>query len=107
MAPSHIEERRAGMSATPNPTASPPMAKVTLFNDEITPMEFVVRVLEDIFGKTHEEALRLVLEIHRNGSGVCGAFPPMQAWNVVEGITDLARRSHYPLRCVMEPDISN
>ena len=80
--------------------------KVLLLNDEETTMEFVVHVLEDIFGKTHEEALKLVLDINANGSGVCGVYTPEQASDVVERVTELARRNHYPLRCrcVVEAD---
>jgi ATP-dependent Clp protease adaptor protein ClpS len=80
--------------------------KVLLLNDEETTMEFVVHVLEDIFGKTHEEALKLVLDINANGSGVCGVYTPEQASEVVERVTELVRRNHYPLRCrcMVEPD---
>ena len=79
-------------------------AKVLLLNDDKTTMEFVVQILKAIFGKTHEEALRLVLDIHRNGSEVCGIYSSDRAWKVAETVTELARRNHYPLRCVVEPE---
>jgi ATP-dependent Clp protease adaptor protein ClpS len=82
-------------------------AKVLLLNDDRTTMEFVVQVLEDIFGKTREEALRMVLDIHRDGSGVCGTYDRERAWNLAKSVADLARRNHYPLRCVVEPAVSN
>jgi ATP-dependent Clp protease adaptor protein ClpS len=80
-------------------------AKVLLLNDNKTTMEFVVSVLEDVFGKTRDEALKMMLEIHRDGSGVCGVYEPEQAWKVAEKVVELARRNHHPLRCVVEPDV--
>jgi ATP-dependent Clp protease adaptor protein ClpS len=77
--------------------------KVLLLNDEETTMEFVVQVLEDVFGKTREEALKLVLDIHRDGSGECGVYTPEQASKVIERVAELARRNLYPLRCIVEP----
>jgi ATP-dependent Clp protease adaptor protein ClpS len=81
-------------------------AKVLLLNDNKTTMEFVVQVLENIFGKTRDEALKMVLEIHRDGSGVCGVYDLDRAWNVAESVTKLARQNNYPLRCVVEPDVT-
>jgi ATP-dependent Clp protease adaptor protein ClpS len=63
------------------------VAKVLLLNDDKTTMEFVVQVREDIFEKTHEEALRLVLDIHRDGSGVCGAYASDHACRIAERVT--------------------
>lgn len=85
-------------------TTGPAMAKVLLMNDDTTTMEFVVQVLEGVFGKTREEALKLVLEIHRDGSGECGVYPLEQASSIVARVTALANRSGYPLRCIAEPD---
>jgi ATP-dependent Clp protease adaptor protein ClpS len=79
------------------------MAKVLLVNDDETTMEFVVQVLEGIFGKTYEEALKLVLEIHRNGRGECGVYTVEQASAVIARVAALANRSGYPLRCITEP----
>jgi ATP-dependent Clp protease adaptor protein ClpS len=78
-------------------------AKVLLLNDEETTMEFVVHVLESIFGKTREEALKLVLAIHRDGSGECGVYTPEHASKIAERVDELARRNGYPLRCIVEP----
>src|SRR5213080_2820103 len=64
-------------------THSSAVARVLLLNDDDTTMEFVVHVLERVFGKTHEEALKLVLEIHRDGSGECGVYMIEQASNIV------------------------
>lgn len=83
-------------------TDGPAMAKVLLLNDEETTMEFVVQVLESVFDRTREEALKLMLEIHRDGSGVCGIYPLERASEIVERVTELARRNGYPLRCLIE-----
>jgi ATP-dependent Clp protease adaptor protein ClpS len=80
------------------------MAKVLLLNDEETTMEFVVHVLESIFGKSRDEAIKTMLDIHREGSGVCGVYDIDRASRVAEEVIDLARRNNQPLRCVVEPD---
>ena len=81
-------------------------AKVLLLNDNRTRMEFVVLVLEEIFGKSRDDAIRLVLNIDHDGSGVCGVYKPEQAWNIAERVTQLARQNHFPLRCLVEPDLA-
>jgi ATP-dependent Clp protease adaptor protein ClpS len=81
-------------------------AKLLLLNDDEATMEFVVQVLEDIFGKTREEALRLMLDSHREGSGICGVYAPERAMDVADKVAELARRNFYPLRCVVEPGSS-
>jgi ATP-dependent Clp protease adaptor protein ClpS len=81
-------------------------AKVLLLNDNRTTMEFVVHILEEIFGKTRDDAIRLVVNIDEDGSGVCGVYAPEQAWNIAETVTQLARQYHYPLRCLIEPDLT-
>jgi ATP-dependent Clp protease adaptor protein ClpS len=78
-------------------------AKVLLLNDDQTPMEFVVHVLEVIFGKTHDEALELMLAIHRDGSGECGVYTPELASKIAEQVAELAGGNGYPLRCIVEP----
>ena len=79
-------------------------ARVLLLNDDETTMEFVVDVLEGVFGKTREEAFKLVIEIHHNGSGECGVYPVEQASAIVARVAALADRNGYPLRCIAEPD---
>ena len=76
-------------------------AKVLLLNDDQTTMEFVVLVLESIFGKTRDT--KLVLAIHRDGSGECGVYTPELASKIAERVAELARRNGYPLRCIVEP----
>jgi ATP-dependent Clp protease adaptor protein ClpS len=68
-------------------------AKVLLLNDDQTTMEFVVQVLENIFGKTRDEALKLVLAIHRGGSGECGVYAPEHASKIAAQVAELSRRN--------------
>lgn len=79
----------------------PATARVLLLNDDETTMEFVVHVLENVFGKTREEALKLVLDIHRTGSGECGVYTHEQATILAARVAELARRNLYPLRCIV------
>jgi ATP-dependent Clp protease adaptor protein ClpS len=80
----------------------PATAKVLLLNDNETTMEFVVQVLESIFEKTREEALKLVLEIHRDGSGECGVYTLERASNIAAQVDGLARLNRFPLRCIVK-----
>jgi ATP-dependent Clp protease adaptor protein ClpS len=79
------------------------MAKVLLLNDDETTMEFVAQILESVFGKTRDEALKLVLEIHHNGRGECGFYTPERASQIAERVAELARLNRCPLRCIVEP----
>jgi ATP-dependent Clp protease adaptor protein ClpS len=76
--------------------------RVMLLNDDETPMEFVVHVLEDVFGLDPEEAMRRMLRIHKDGSGACGSYPRAEAEQKVTGVRALARERKFPLQCVME-----
>ncbi len=80
----------------------PPMYKVLLHNDDYTTMDFVVDVLRTVFGKSLEEATRIMLTVHYNGIGVCGIYPAEIAETKVEMVHQLARRNGFPLRCSME-----
>ncbi len=80
----------------------PSMYRVLLLNDDYTPMEFVVLVLEHFFNKSREEATRIMLHVHNYGVGVCGVFPIEVAETKVAQVMDLARRSEHPLQCTKE-----
>ena len=80
----------------------PPMFKVMLLNDDFTPMEFVVLVLQKFFGMTRERATQLMLKVHREGIGVCGVYPRDLATTKVQQVAAYARRHQHPLQCVME-----
>ncbi len=83
-------------------TKKPSMYKVVLLNDDYTPMEFVIMLLERIFHQGHEEATRIMLHVHQRGVGVCGVFPFDVAETKVTQVIDLARRHEHPLQCTME-----
>ena len=83
-------------------TRPPPMSKVLLLNDDYTPMDFVIVVLQKYFGMDRERATRVMLQVHREGMGVCGVFPRDIATTKVEQVTSIARQHQHPLACVME-----
>lgn len=80
----------------------PPLFKVLLLNDDYTPMEFVVVVLEKFFAKSREQATQIMLKVHKEGMGVCGVYPRDIATIKVEQVTSFARQHQHPLQCVME-----
>ncbi|MBY0578443.1 MAG: ATP-dependent Clp protease adapter ClpS [Burkholderiales bacterium] len=80
----------------------PGMFKVLLLNDDFTPMEFVVVVLERFFSKSREQATQIMLKVHREGKAVCGVYPKDIAETKVEQVVAFARQNEHPLRCVME-----
>ncbi|MCH9020121.1 MAG: ATP-dependent Clp protease adapter ClpS [Proteobacteria bacterium] len=83
-------------------TKKPSLYKVILLNDDYTPMEFVVMLLENVFHKGQEDATRIMLHVHQRGVGVCGVFPYDVAETKVTQVIDLARRHEHPLQCTME-----
>ena len=83
-------------------TKKPSMYRVLLMNDDYTPMEFVVHVLERYFNKDAQEATQIMLHVHQKGIGVCGIFPFEIAETKVMQVTDLARKNQHPLQCTME-----
>ena len=85
------------------PALKPPsMYRVLLLNDDYTPMDFVVYVLETFFYKVPDEATRIMLHVHQQGRGICGVFPYDIAETKVTQVLDAARRNEHPLQCVME-----
>ena len=85
-------------------TRKPAMYKVLMLNDDYTPMEFVVHVLERFFQKSREEATRIMLHVHRRGVGVCGAYTYEVAETKVTQVMDLARQNQHPLQCTIEKE---
>lgn len=85
-------------------TRKPAMYKVLMLNDDYTPMEFVVHVLERFFQKSREEATRIMLHVHRRGVGVCGVYTYEVAETKVTQVMDLARQNQHPLQCTIEKD---
>jgi ATP-dependent Clp protease adaptor protein ClpS len=83
-------------------TKRPPLYKVMLLNDDYTPMEFVVHVLERFFGLSHAQAFELMLTVHKKGVAVVGVFSYEVAETKVGQVMDFARRHQHPLQCTME-----
>lgn len=80
----------------------PPMYKVLLLNDDFTPMEFVVTVLQRFFAKSREQATQIMFKVHNEGAGLCGIYPRDVAETKVQQVVGLAREHQHPLQCVME-----
>lgn len=80
----------------------PPLYKVVLLNDDFTPMEFVVHVLEHFFGLDHEKATRIMLNVHHNGKGVCGTYTRDIAETKMVAVNEYSRANEHPLLCTIE-----
>jgi ATP-dependent Clp protease adaptor protein ClpS len=80
----------------------PPLFRVVLLNDDYTPMEFVVEVLELIFGMDRPKATRIMLEVHTKGKGVCGVYTYEIAETKVAQVSTYAQQNQHPLLCTME-----
>ncbi len=80
----------------------PPMYKVVMLNDDYTPMEFVIMILENLFRMDHEKATQVMLNVHQKGKGVCGMYPHEVAQSKVAQVLDLARQNEHHLQCSME-----
>jgi len=83
-------------------TKRPSLYRVLLLNDDYTPMEFVVLVLQDVFNKSRDEATRIMWHVHQKGVGECGVYPYEVAETKVTRVMDSARKNQHPLQCVME-----
>ena len=80
----------------------PSMYKVVLLNDDFTPMEFVVMIVQEYFNKDRETATQIMLKVHHEGRGVCGVYPRDLAASKVEQVSSYSRQHQHPLQCVME-----
>jgi len=98
-------EGRTGLVTKVRPkTKKPNLYKVVLLNDDYTPMEFVVHVLERFFNKGREEATRIMLHVHHKGVGICGVYTYEVAETKVTQVTDFSRQHQHPLQCTMEKE---
>ncbi len=98
-------EGNAGIAVQTRPkTKRPPLYKVMLLNDDYTPMEFVVHVLERFFGMTHAQAFEVMLTVHKKGLAVVGVFSHEIAETKVSQVMDFARQNQHPLQCTMEKE---
>jgi ATP-dependent Clp protease adaptor protein ClpS len=85
-------------------TKKPSLYKVLLLNDDYTPMEFVVLILERFFNKNRDQAVEIMLHVHRHGVGICGVFTFEVAETKVAQVIEFARRHQHPLQCTMEKE---
>ena len=92
------------VSQTDEDLQEPPMYKVLLLNDDYTTMDFVVEILILVFHKSIETATQIMLNVHRNGMGVCGVYPHDVAETKVLTVEALARERGFPLKCAMEKE---
>jgi ATP-dependent Clp protease adaptor protein ClpS len=92
------------LTQTRTRTQRPPLYKVLILNDDYTPMEFVVHVLERFFGLTHAQAFEIMLTVHKKGLAVVGVFSFEVAETKVAQVMDFARRHQHPLQCTMEKE---
>ncbi|MBS0313270.1 MAG: ATP-dependent Clp protease adapter ClpS [Burkholderiales bacterium] len=82
----------------------PPMYRVLLLNDDYTPMDFVVAILQQVFAMNREKATQVMLQVHRSGAGTCGVFTREVADTKVAQVAELAAHHQHPLQCTMEPE---
>ena len=101
---SKTQHRRSTILERDPKTEEPKMYKVLLMNDDFTPMDYVVHVLEAYFHKPHEEAVAVMMSVHHQGKGLCGIFPYDLAETKVALVTADARQHQHPLRCIMEKE---
>lgn len=94
----------AVITQTKPKTKRPPLYKVLLLNDDYTPMEFVVMVLERFFGLNHAQSVEIMLTVHKKGVAVVGVFAFEIAETKVAQVMDFARRNQHPLQCTMEKE---
>lgn len=90
------------LEARRNKLAPPPLYTVLLLNDDFTPMDFVVHVLQRFFSMNQEQAAQIMLKVHLEGRGVCGIYPRDVAATKVEQVSGFARENQHPLACIME-----
>ncbi|MCK5284943.1 MAG: ATP-dependent Clp protease adapter ClpS [Alphaproteobacteria bacterium] len=101
----HEKKHETGTMLKPRPKIKKPsMYKVLLLNDDYTPMEFVIHVVEKFFSKNRSEATDVMLHVHRRGIGICGVFTYEIAETKVVQVTDFARANEQPLQCTMEKE---
>lgn len=99
------DENQTGIITKTRPkTKKPNLYKVLLLNDDYTPMEFVVHVLERFFNKGREEATRIMLHVHQKGVGICGVYTYEVAETKVTQVMDFSRQHQHPLQCTMEKE---
>ena len=97
----HDDKANKPEQQTAPETSEGALAEVRMLNDDVTTMEFVVEILQQVFDKDYEGATRIMLEVHREGSGTCGIYPYAVAQAKVTQVLNAAREQQYPLQCVL------
>lgn len=82
----------------------PSLYKVLLHNDDYTPMDFVVEILEHVFRKDNSSAVKVMLDVHNKGVGICGVYPYEIAETKIDQVRELSQKHQYPLKCTMQKD---
>ena len=100
--PSTEDDRTTVLDLEAKKVEPPPLYKVVLLNDDFTPMEFVVMVIQEFFHKDQETATRIMLQVHIEGKGVCGVYTHDVAATKVAQVLEISRKSGHPLQCMME-----
>ncbi len=96
------QQRGTAVEEAPPKLQRPPLYKVVLLNDDYTPMDFVVHILQKFFRLQHEEAVRVMLEVHTQGAGVAGTYAAEIAETKVAQVNQYSRENQHPLMCTME-----
>ena len=98
-----VEDFQSGVLLESEPlTKKPSMYKVILLNDDYTPMEFVIHVLQKFFNKNQEEATQIMLHVHQKGAGICGIYTYEVAENKSKMVVDFSKKNQHPLQCSIE-----
>ena len=92
------------LTKTRNKVAKPKLYKVILLNDDYTPMEYVVKLIKMVFSRNEEDAVNIMLMVHKKGSGVCGVYTKEIAETKVFTVEKMAKSDQHPLKCVMEQE---
>ena len=103
IAPKRDDGDTTVLERVPQKTKPPQMYQVVMLNDDYTPREFVVFVIQEFFNKDRETATQIMLKIHLDGKGVCGVFSKDVAATKVDQVTEASRKNGHPLQCVSEP----
>lgn len=103
--PRHDDDANTGLTVKTRPQVKKPsLYKVLLLNDDYTPMDFVVQILQGIFNKDAAEATQIMLHVHKRGVGLCGVYTYEIAETKVTQVMEAARRHQHPLQCRMEKE---
>ena len=104
MSDNNLDTDGEGLTKTKPKTSRPPMYKVILLNDDFTPMEFVVHILEKFFNINHDMAINIMLTVHQKGLAVIGVFSHDVAESKVNQVMTYSRQNQHPLQCTMEKE---